>query len=332
MRPPQGYTATGGDCDDTRAGVNPGAQEVCDPQNLDEDCDGVADDADPPAVGKVTWFADGDADGFGDPGATLSACDPIPGYAATDGDCDGTRAGVNFGAQEVCVPQHRDEDCDGSADDADPSAVGKVTWLADGFGDPGATLSSCDPPQGYAATGADCDDGNAAINPGAQEICDADNVDEDCDGFADDADPSAVGKVTWFADGDFDAFGTSAVTIVACDPPPGFVATGGDCDDTRSGVNPGAQEICDAGNFDEDCDGVADDADPSVVGKVTWFADGDADGFGDPGATVSACDPPGGFIADNQDCNDGNGAIHPGATEIVNLVDDDCDGAIDEAP
>lgn len=44
---------------------------------------------------------------------------------------------------------------------------------------------------------ADCDDGDAAISPRADERCDGGDLDEDCDGLADDLDPSVVDATTW---------------------------------------------------------------------------------------------------------------------------------------
>ncbi len=47
----------------------------------------------------------------------------------------------------------------------------------------------------------------------------------------------------------------------------------------------------------------------------------------DPAALDSDLD---GFSPNQGDCDDGNPNIHPGASEFCNLIDDDCDGSVDE--
>jgi hypothetical protein len=64
--------------------------------------------------------------------------------------------------------------------------------------------------------------------------------------------------------------------------------------------------------------------------QATFFRDADGDGFGDPGVATTACAMPAGYVTDNTDCNDASAAIRPGATEICNLIDDNCSGNIDE--
>jgi hypothetical protein len=59
---------------------------------------------------------------------------------------------------------------------------------------------------------------------------------------------------------------------------------------------------------------------------MTYFADGDMDGFGDPLVSVAACVQPAGFVADNTDCNDADGAVNPGEAEVCDTKDNDCDG------
>jgi hypothetical protein len=60
-----------------------------------------------------------------------------------------------------------------------------------------------------------------------------------------------------------------------------------------------------------------------------WHADADGDGYGDPAATTLACTAPAGFVASASDCDDTDPAIHPGAAEVCDGLDDDCDTVID---
>ncbi len=102
-------------------------------------------------------------------------------------------------------------------------------------------------------------------------------------------------------------------------------AGGDDCDDTVAARHPGAAETCDG--VDEDCDDLIDN---DVTNVPTWFFDDDDDGYGDDSKGTAACTAPAGSTPVGGDCDDGNAAIYPGAQESVPLVDDDCDGRIDE--
>ncbi|MBI4699016.1 MAG: thrombospondin type 3 repeat-containing protein, partial [Nitrospirae bacterium] len=93
--------------------------------------------------------------------------------------------------------------------------------------------------------------------------------------------------------------------------------------DNNSAIHPGATEICNLA--DDDCDGQTDEG-----VNNTYYRDADADGYGNPSSSTAACTQPSGYVTNNSDCNDNNSAIHPGATEICNLADDDCDGQTDE--
>ena len=62
---------------------------------------------------------------------------------------------------------------------------------------------------------------------------------------------------------------------------------------------------------------------------TAFFADADGDGFGNAAVSINACTQPSGFVANSTDCNDANAAIKPGAIEICNGIDDDCNGTID---
>jgi len=339
-----GYVADDTDCDDSDAGTNPGAQEVCDTSGVDEDCDGMVDDADPDVDGDswLDWYEDGDGDGYGDSASLWRSCRQPTGWVADSTDCDDSDASVSPGAAEICDPADVDEDCDGLADDADSSVDTSTggTWYddidGDGFGDSTAAQSACGQPSGTVADATDCDDSDASIRPGGQEICDSADVDEDCDGLADDADSSVLGSsyATWYSDTDGDGYGDPSSRVSACDAASGQVADDTDCDDTASSTHPGAVEYCDPADTDEDCNGLADDLDPSVAsaGKSDWYADADRDGYGDPSDSALACDTPAGRVADDTDCDDSANTVNPGATEQCDAgnIDEDCDGLADD--
>ncbi len=158
----------------------------------------------------------------------------------------------------------------------------------------------------------DCDDADASVHPGAEEVCDG--LDQDCDGVADEG---VTG--TFYADADGDGFGDAATVTEACE---GAVENADDCDDTRADVFPGATEACDGA--DNDCDDAVDEE-----GLTTWYTDADGDGFGDPLTAALDCGADG-RVPDPTDCDDTDAAVFPGATEVCNQVDDDCDGTNDE--
>src|SRR5262249_30851162 len=64
--------------------------------------------------------------------------------------------------------------------------------------------------------------------------------------------------------------------------------------------------------------------------SAIWYLDADGDGYGDPDVSQEACAQPAGYVADAGDCDDGASAVHPGATEICNGLDDDCDLVADD--
>ena len=345
--PPSGAVANALDCDDEDPSVHPDAIEVCD--GLDNDCDTRIDDDDDDidaSTGSV-FFADVDADGFGDPDFPVSACVLPSGFVEDDTDCDDSTDAVNPEAPEIC--DDLDNDCDGLTDDEDDSvdlATLRTFYIdedGDGYGVFDQVIEGCSLPSGYSTEASDCDDTDSAINPAAAEICDPADVDEDCDGDADDADSSVdlSTGTTYYADTDTDGYGDSSDAGAAyCDDPSDgtrmYVTDATDCDDGDGAINPAATEVCDPADVDEDCDGVADDADSSVDGstQTAWYVDGDEDGYGD-GTATAACDDPGDatttYASDDGDCADSDAAINPAASEVCDEQDNDCDGDIDDA-
>ena len=311
------------DCDDGDSERSPLLEEICDESNIDEDCDRLSDDADDSvsAASMLTWYRDVDNDGYSSgTGLSLVQCEPTPGYAAIDGDCDDYDASISPGLPEVCDAYNTDEDCSGLADDEDPYtlAASFIPYYddldTDGYGDPARTASQCEAPAGYVVDDSDCDDTDADRNPGASEVCDSAAKDEDCDGYADDADPSAIGATTWYVDSDSDGYGEPSAIRNACVSPAGYAATSDDCNDSSASINPGADEVCDTADLDEDCSGYADDEDPGVsaAGLTNFYRDSDGDGYG--GSYVLAlCDAPATFTDNADDCDDADGSTYPGA-------------------
>ena len=275
-----------GDCDDTNPAVFPGQTEQC--NETDDDCNGLIDEG-----------FDDDADG-------VSAC---------DGDCDDTDPAVNPSASELC--DAIDNDCDIDVDED--------------FDADGDTATTCGPDGVLGTADDDCNDAWDTIFPGALEVCDG--LDSNCDGF--------LPTVEEDADAD---------TVPACL---------GDCDDNDDANWPGNVEICDGGDndcdteedegFDADGDGVltcgadglpgtadddCDDADPSNAGpfiEVCDAADNDCDGVADNGFDLDAdgattCGPDTVVGTPDDDCDDTDPSVFPGAVQGCTSADNDCDG------
>jgi hypothetical protein len=172
-------------------------------------------------------------------------------------------------------------------------------------------------------------DGDFGTPDATNDICA--NVDADGDGLTaatdcDDTDAN-VGVITYYRDVDSDTYGDDNNTTTACEVPAGYVEIGGDCDDTRSEVNPDATEICDG--LDNDCDNDIDDSDSNVDSSTgtIFYADSDSDTYGDDNTTLQQCDQPAGFVEIPGDCNDSDAGINPSATDIeLNGIDENCDG------
>ncbi|MCB9745531.1 MAG: hypothetical protein H6740_23330 [Alphaproteobacteria bacterium] len=211
-----------------------------------------------------------------------------------DEDCDDNDAAVNPDATEVC--DGIDNNCDGAADEGLLITV-YGDQDGDGFGVDAQSSQACAAEAGQSELGGDCNDGSADVYPGAPEEDCTDPIDYNCDG------------VVEYEDGDGDGY-------AACV----------DCDDADGEIHPDADEVCDG--VDNNCDGEVDEA--TAVDALTFYADLDMDGYGDVDNPTVACTAPSGFVDDATDCDDSADSIYPGAVELCDAVDSDCDGVIGE--
>jgi hypothetical protein len=149
----------------------------------------------------------------------------------------------------------------------------------------------------------------------------------DCD----DTDPIEHPVQIWYKDFDNDGYSDGTVDTTSCTRPAGYkvisevTAIWGNCNDTDPTIHPDATETCNG--KDDDCNGVVDDG----LQTTTYYQDADGDGYGDASETLEACAQPPGYVTNTSDCDDNDPNQYPGAQEICNGEDDDCDGQIDES-
>ncbi|MBM4395499.1 MAG: putative metal-binding motif-containing protein [Deltaproteobacteria bacterium] len=247
--------------------------------------------------------ADDDCDGLTDEDAEAHACDLSNAY----GTCQGTSLCVGgkelcqgtYASQEVC--NEIDDDCDGETDE--PGAIGCDDYMkdsdGDGFGVATLTLCLCEPSAPYTATvGGDCADDLPLANPSRAEVCNA--IDDDCDGDTDEGFPDEnANGIADCAEQDTDKDGDPDVS---------------DCAPLDPDVSHMAVEVCNG--VDDNCSGAADEGFPDLDGDGTPDCmDTDTDGDG---------------VADPDDCEPLDATVYPGAAEVCNGKDDDCDGVTDE--
>jgi len=171
---------------------------------------------------------------------------------------------------------------------------------------------------GYTTSDGDCNDGDAAVHPDADEACNG--VDDNCDGEVDEG-----VTTTWYQDADGDGYGNPNASVDACEAPDQMVDNASDCDDLDASVSPDGIELCN--EADDDCDG---DIDEDATDGGPWYHDADSDEYGDPDSYETTCEQPSGTVTDDSDCDDDDDQVFPGSTATETPgdgIDTDCDGA-----
>lgn len=291
-----GFAATD-DCDDADANINPGATEICDEVDNDCDCDDTDDNG------------DGVFCGVGDYGVDDLDNSVVENWWAPDRDAD--MFTIESGIVATCEITSLEE------------------FATEIGGDPNQ-LSDWAQVTQYDSSGQprwDCDDEEAAIYPGAAEVCD--DMVNDCDSTSETPD-DGLDVNDYYMDMDGDSHGDASMSMSDCAASDGYVEDNTDCDDGDAAVNPGATEVCDEFDTDEDCDTYADDDDvEGASGMTTWYPDMDGDGAGgDDYASVDACEQSSGYYAENNDCDDADGSV---IVETTWYYDGDGDGEGDES-
>lgn len=191
----------------------------------------------------------------------------------------------------------------------------------DGAGNPRVSIIRCRAPLkgGWVRDGTDCDDADLSVHPGGDEACDG--RDNNCNGVIDEG---LTPQDTYWRDTDGDGYGQPGTEVQACAAPPGMVLQGeADCAPFDPSKHPNATESCNG--LDDNCDGMPDQpgaafadtgaAFPCRTGKSGICADG-----------VFACTAKGAGV--ERTCQ----SLRNQTRETCNLVDDDCNGTVDDRP
>lgn len=329
---PAGYSATqsGSDCDDNDLNVHATQTWYLDADNDDHYVSSQSSCGSPGAGYNTTATQSGDCD---DNDNTKWQSATLYVDADRDGYTVGTATSVCYGT--AIPPGYSATSLGSDCNDANALVHATQTWYldADNDGHYKSSQSSCGSPgAGYNSTATQSGDCN-------------------------DNDNTKWQSSSLYVDGDGDGYTVGSATSVCYGEtiPTGYVAIslGSDCNDANSSVHATQTWYLDADNdghyvsSQSSCgspgagynttaiqSGDCDDNDNTKWQSASLYVDADGDGYTVGSATVvcyGATIPAGYTITSlGNDCNDTNTAIHPGAPEIADGVDNNCNGEIDD--
>jgi hypothetical protein len=264
-------------------------------------------------------YSDADGDGYGAVGAAFSFVETMPqaGYALNNTDCDDDNSAIHPGAVELC---------NGIDDDCDQALETVTNWYqdldGDGKGNPAVTVISCEPPVGYVANNTDCADNSVALCPKPFDMTVKIITDVSANVSWNDLPCATKYRLEYRRKSP----PISAWTVVYTTSPT-YDITG------LTGPNIQYQwrvaTICSPNGTAAES-GYA--ALQSFNTKYKVYTDADMDGFGDAntGPSYVSTMPQPGYTSNQTDCDDAASTTYPGATELCNDIDDDCDLIVDE--
>jgi len=295
--PPQGYTASGGDCDDTAGSIHPGASERC--NGVDDNCDGLVDNECTNRVCTDQEVADLEAclvDNCQNSSNPLLCASQQCVQVVTEECALGFFALYQCADAANCLSLPEPEarvcmyvNCQSNWETVYGNVV--PTECVDGGTRPcGSDIGICSPGMQI------CSNGFWGACVGAVEAVPetCNGLDDDCDGQVDE-DPTD--GVTYYVDGDGDGY-CGEQNVTACEMPPNTCTSSNDCNDGNPDVHPGQTAFFmdddGDGSFDYNCDGQEEHQSPlwsavdSGSGTCTLINDGWVD-------SIPACGQTGTF-------------------------------------